>query len=465
MDPYFATQRQGDGRCAATLLIRRGEYALYSRFAQDDYDLTDFEVAVTHLCQATGSTKHYIERAILGYARLRDLPRLRHMQARTHLLCVDRLAAIDAALAIIPPDSAEDILAGADDLLAALFTPSRPAQELPSARQITRRLRQHVAARDPGVAYDPKKRSKRNSTDPSQDSATFFDVNDGGVDRKGVELVTDAASMAAIRDTVAATARQCQVSEAEAAVRLLSGTAQRPGRTVITVYAPYGRRPGDPVFIPGSGWTNAPATDTVDAGETTQRPLDPDQHTPSYTPTREMRDVACARDGTCVFPGCGRLAEDCQLDHRIPFEEGGETTPANLYSLCQRHHNVKTDRRAFYIPDPVTGDIVWLFPDGTYLLSRPDGPLHGQVTPVGPHWQSSLAQVRANRDNAARFYAACHAACDKYETTDPATLSAALASLEQEYGLAFDYTSREPQTPPTSPENPLRSRAKPSSRF
>ncbi|MCT1665181.1 HNH endonuclease, partial [Corynebacterium sanguinis] len=67
---------------------------------------------------------------------------------------------------------------------------------------------------------------------------------------------------------------------------------------------------------------------------------------------------AIARDGTCVWPGCTRDAQHCQLDHRVPYADGGSTTPANLFSLCQRHHNVKTDRRAYYIPDPTTGDIV-----------------------------------------------------------------------------------------------------------
>ncbi|HIX78647.1 MAG TPA: hypothetical protein H9978_01630 [Candidatus Corynebacterium faecipullorum] len=29
---------------------------------------------------------------------------------------------------------------------------------------------------------------------------------------------------------------------------------------------------------------------------------------------------------------------------------------------------MKTDRRAFYLVDPTTGDVVWLFSDGTYAL-------------------------------------------------------------------------------------------------
>jgi hypothetical protein len=34
-----------------------------------------------------------------------------------------------------------------------------------------------------------------------------------------------------------------------------------------------------------------------------------------------------ARDQTCTFPGCGRRAQCCELDHRIPYDSGGSTSP------------------------------------------------------------------------------------------------------------------------------------------
>ena len=46
---------------------------------------------------------------------------------------------------------------------------------------------------------------------------------------------------------------------------------------------------------------------------------------------------AC-RDLTCRAPGCDRPAVDCDLDHTIPYADGGVTHPSNLKCLCRQHH-------------------------------------------------------------------------------------------------------------------------------
>lgn len=57
-------------------------------------------------------------------------------------------------------------------------------------------------------------------------------------------------------------------------------------------------------------------------------------------------------------------------------------------ALCQHHHNMKTDGRAFYFLDPDTGDVVWLFEDGTWAITEPSGPL----APKNKRWARSVAQ-------------------------------------------------------------------------
>ncbi|MGJ9372736.1 DUF222 domain-containing protein [Nesterenkonia sp. CF4.4] len=47
------------------------------------------------------------------------------------------------------------------------------------------------------------------------------------------------------------------------------------------------------------------------------------------------------RDGTCQAPGCMVAAEHCDIDHQIPWPHG-ETTAANLWALCRKHHRLKT---------------------------------------------------------------------------------------------------------------------------
>jgi hypothetical protein len=44
------------------------------------------------------------------------------------------------------------------------------------------------------------------------------------------------------------------------------------------------------------------------------------------------------RDGVCQTPGCTRPAHLCDIDHRIPFDDGGPTTGWNLGPYCRTHH-------------------------------------------------------------------------------------------------------------------------------
>ena len=72
-----------------------------------------------------------------------------------------------------------------------------------------------------------------------------------------------------------------------------------------------------------------------------------------YRPTPTIREHVIVRDGTCVFPWCGRNARHCDLDHVIPYdhdhpEHGGPTATDNLAPLCRRHHRLKTRGRWRY---------------------------------------------------------------------------------------------------------------------
>ena len=62
----------------------------------------------------------------------------------------------------------------------------------------------------------------------------------------------------------------------------------------------------------------------------------------SYLPPQALRDFLLARDRTCRFPGCRRSGIKGEIDHAIPWEEGGDTSPKNLGLLCKRHHQLKT---------------------------------------------------------------------------------------------------------------------------
>jgi hypothetical protein len=82
---------------------------------------------------------------------------------------------------------------------------------------------------------------------------------------------------------------------------------------------------------------------------------------PGYVPSRALQDFVRCRDLTCRWPGCDRPAVECDLDHTIPYADGGPTHASNLKCYCRTHHLVKTfwgwrDRQ---------------LPDGTVILTSP----------------------------------------------------------------------------------------------
>jgi hypothetical protein len=54
-----------------------------------------------------------------------------------------------------------------------------------------------------------------------------------------------------------------------------------------------------------------------------------------------LRTALVHRDRTCVVPGCG-VSYGLEIDHVLPFAEGGPTELDNLALLCHHHHFLKT---------------------------------------------------------------------------------------------------------------------------
>jgi hypothetical protein len=92
----------------------------------------------------------------------------------------------------------------------------------------------------------------------------------------------------------------------------------------------------------------------------------------TYEPPQELQDFLIARDRTCRFPGCRQPAHLSDLDHVIPWDEGGKTSADNLGALCRRHHNLKTHHGWKVVMQP-DGACTWTSPTGqTYFVpARP----------------------------------------------------------------------------------------------
>jgi hypothetical protein len=51
-----------------------------------------------------------------------------------------------------------------------------------------------------------------------------------------------------------------------------------------------------------------------------------------------LRRAVVARDRHCIARDCGRPSKWCDVHHRVPWSEGGETVIDNLVLLCRYHH-------------------------------------------------------------------------------------------------------------------------------
>ncbi|KZF00649.1 MULTISPECIES: HNH endonuclease signature motif containing protein [unclassified Rhodococcus (in: high G+C Gram-positive bacteria)] len=66
-----------------------------------------------------------------------------------------------------------------------------------------------------------------------------------------------------------------------------------------------------------------------------------------YRPTVALAERIRYRDRTCRHPGCDVPAQQCEIDHIVPYfhrdpESGGWTIDTNLHCLCRYHHSLKT---------------------------------------------------------------------------------------------------------------------------
>lgn len=90
--------------------------------------------------------------------------------------------------------------------------------------------------------------------------------------------------------------------------------------------------------------------------------LDLDRTT--YRVPADLKRRVRIRDGQCTFIGCGRRAEDCDLDHTVAWTaDRGPTADTNLAALCRNHHRLKHNTRWQMTQDAATG-ITWTSPTG-----------------------------------------------------------------------------------------------------
>jgi hypothetical protein len=104
----------------------------------------------------------------------------------------------------------------------------------------------------------------------------------------------------------------------------------------------------------------------------------------TYRPPAALADFVRARDHRCIFPGCSRPADSCDIDHRKRYPEG-PTCPDNLDCLCRHHHRLKHE--GGWKINFINGVHVWTTPTGAEHTRKPEPTAPPQPPPVPPEPQ------------------------------------------------------------------------------
>jgi hypothetical protein len=147
------------------------------------------------------------------------------------------------------------------------------------------------------------------------------------------------------------------------------GVKRAPGRD--------GREPGQVSREPGQV-SRGPRRGTPGPVEltVTVRPLavgecSHDRESAGYRPSPGLRHIVEIRNQRCTAPGCRRPATQCDLDHTVPYDQGGRTCECDLSPKCRRHHRAK-QVQGWRVGQPEPGVLDWRLPHGRTYRVEPE---------------------------------------------------------------------------------------------
>ncbi len=88
-----------------------------------------------------------------------------------------------------------------------------------------------------------------------------------------------------------------------------------------------------------------------------------------YRPPADLKRMVQLRDQVCTFPGCGRPAKECDIDHTTAWMDDGKTAETNLADLCRHHHRIKDESK--WTVKRQHGTSIWTSPTGAIRTADP----------------------------------------------------------------------------------------------
>ena len=92
---------------------------------------------------------------------------------------------------------------------------------------------------------------------------------------------------------------------------------------------------------------------------------------PGYRPPPRIREHVTARDQTCRQPTCRQPAHHADIDHTIPYDQGGLTCTCNTGPRCRTHHQIKQEP-GWKLTQPHPGTFHLTTPAGRTYVTHPD---------------------------------------------------------------------------------------------
>ncbi|HET9899022.1 MAG TPA: DUF222 domain-containing protein [Streptosporangiaceae bacterium] len=89
-----------------------------------------------------------------------------------------------------------------------------------------------------------------------------------------------------------------------------------------------------------------------------------------YRPGARLGHLIKIRQRTCAAPGCRRPAEACDLEHTVPYDQGGLTCECGVAPVCRQHHRCK-QAPGWHLTQPEPGILTWTAPSGRQYTVEP----------------------------------------------------------------------------------------------
>lgn len=347
---FYTVSNPNDPLSTEIIKANRRELEFWQSLKPDDNE--DLATVINKINARSGLARKFIAACLFSMCMLPHLPKFHELLKDLSHLDMARINTITKTARKIPSEKR----ALFDAYLVSYLTPTREAQALPQAPSIAAMLRKFIAiqcppAEAPTVEKPYTIRYRRNKNDSI--SITVDTAED-----EAIEIKTALEHMVKDKDC----------APGSALLNLVRGL------TTKVVLNTYGA--GDcPEYLEGGYWLTAKQQAFWKERVTSFRDMDKAEFafTDAYAPTPEIRLFVKGKFTTCSVPGCCVDVKNCQLDHIIPWKDGGPTTVWNLHPLCVFHHIQKTEGRLKCYPLP-NGDILFII-DGLPITTTPDGPL------------------------------------------------------------------------------------------